>query len=317
MVEIISKYQVPHSIFKNAFVNTSFARLFRPVKEVHYQREKLPTPDGDFIDLDWSCVNSGSLVVLCHGFESSSKRIYVQSVVNALNAANYDVVVFNYRGCSGDLSKTYLIEVGQQEDMDVVIDKIIGEANYQKIHLVGYSTGGNVVLRYLGLGANAVSDRLASAYVVSPTLDLTTTIAELHEPKNRAYLFGFLIMLCKRLWQFRYNLPYDLDIFDLFKVRSFPDFFERFQKQYEKKTFAEYLEWNSSYKLIKDIAIPTAILLAKDDPFVDYDSYPFEAATENDNITLELSDYGGHVGFVDFDDGLFYSESRMLEYLAA
>lgn len=315
MALITAKYKIPYPIFKNAFINTMFARVFRPSKKVKYQRERITTPDDDFIDLDWSRVGSNTLAILCHGFESSSNRAYVRSVVHALNSQKYDTVVFNYRGCSGAMSNKYFIEVGQQEDMNTVIANLTKLENYQTIYLIGHSTGGNVVLRYLGLQADKLNPKIKKAYTVSPTINLTTTIAELHEEKNKYYLFGFLIMLCKRLWEFRYNLGYDLHFFDLFKVRSFPDFFERFQKQYEQKTFEQYLEWNSSEPVIKDITIPTEILLAKDDPFVDYDSYPFHAAAINQNITLELSDYGGHVGFVDFDDGLFYSESRMLEFL--
>ena len=116
------------------------------MKESHnYNRRRITTWDNDFIDLDFSKVNSSKLVVLIHGLEGSSESKYILAAASELNKAGYDTVSFNLRGCSGEdnlLLPTY--HSGKTEDLDFIINYLIENYSYDKIMVVGYSLGGNM-----------------------------------------------------------------------------------------------------------------------------------------------------------------------------
>ena len=146
---IKSKFS-PSFLLKNGHFSTMYRSIF--MKESHnYNRRRITTWDNDFIDLDFSKVNSSKLVVLIHGLEGSSESKYILAAVSELNKAGYDTVSFNLRGCSGEdnlLLPTY--HSGKTEDLDFVINYLIENYSYDKIMVVGYSLGGNMTLKYFG-----------------------------------------------------------------------------------------------------------------------------------------------------------------------
>ena len=95
----------PPPLMANGHMQTILPSLLRRVNDVTYQRERVITPDDDFIDLDWSRRGSRHLVLLCHGLEGSSRATYMQGMVRTLNQAGWDAVAYNYRGCSGEINR--------------------------------------------------------------------------------------------------------------------------------------------------------------------------------------------------------------------
>ena len=136
-----------HGPFRFAHVNTIFPALFRKVPGVHFERERVDTPDGDFLDLDWSVQGSRRLAILLHGLEGSAARPYIRGMARYFNQRGWDALGFNFRGCSGEPNrKLRSYHVGETGDLKWAISTILGRENYETIALVGFSLGGNVVL---------------------------------------------------------------------------------------------------------------------------------------------------------------------------
>src|SRR5690606_24577725 len=127
-----------------------------------YRRERIDTPDGDFLDLDWSEAGEHvrRLVVVSHGLEGSSDRAYVRGMVRAFNGLGWDALAWNYRGCGGEpnrLLRSY--HSGATEGLDAVVAYALGRG-YRAVGLVGFSLGGNLTLKYLGERGDAADARV-------------------------------------------------------------------------------------------------------------------------------------------------------------
>ena len=119
-----STYSVP-PVFRNPHVQTVFAGAFRAVRGVFYHRERIETPDNDFIDVDWSRVGSDRLALVLHGLEGDSGRAYMRGMVKALNRGGWDAAAMNFRGCSGECNRTLrFYHSGETEDIHTVLHNI-------------------------------------------------------------------------------------------------------------------------------------------------------------------------------------------------
>ncbi|UOQ74350.1 YheT family hydrolase [Hymenobacter cellulosilyticus] len=138
----------------NGHVQTIVPSLWRSVPDVTYQRERVETPDGDFLDLDWSRQAAGSadtLAIVSHGLEGDAGRPYVRGMVRALKRAGLDALAWNYRSCSGEMNRLVRsYHLGDTDDLDFVIRYALATGRYRRIFLTGFSAGGNVTLKYLG-----------------------------------------------------------------------------------------------------------------------------------------------------------------------
>ena len=141
----------PPFILRNGHVQTLYPSLFRKVGGVKYQRRRIDTPDGDFLDLDWSRVGSRRLAVISHGLEGNADRHYVRGMVKALNGEHIDALAWNYRGCSGEPNRLLrMYHNGVIDDLDWVVAHAVQTGRYDAIYLLGFSLGGNLSLLYLG-----------------------------------------------------------------------------------------------------------------------------------------------------------------------
>jgi predicted alpha/beta-fold hydrolase len=309
-------YKVDSFLFKNAYFQTLFAKFFRPVNKLYYRRERIPISKENFLDLDWSCVSSKKLVIVTDGLEGNSKRHYVRGVVKACNDNAIDALAINFRGCSGVKSHDYFLQYGETDDLSAIIQHVLKSNNYEEIYLAGCSVGGNLILEYLGKKANDVDKRIKKAFVVSATVHLDSSCAALHKPENWFYLKGFLFALFLRVWLMRKTFQSEVKFKDFFAIKTFKDFYYHFVYQQKKVTLEKYFEVNSSWDTLHAITIPSCLLYSKDDPFLDSDFYPLKEASENPNLSLYLTDNGGHVGFVEFGKPYFYSERLMLDFIS-
>ena len=137
----------PCFLFQNKHINTCFPTLFRKIN-IEYKRERIDTPDGDFLDLDWIKNGNDKAIVLCHGLEGSSRSKYIQGAARYFSERGWDVLAINYRGCSGEMNrKLTFYHMGYTEDLETTLKET---SQYKKVALVGFSLGANLVLKYLG-----------------------------------------------------------------------------------------------------------------------------------------------------------------------
>ena len=312
-----SSYQAP-VFFSSPHMQTMFPTLFRKVPGVTYTRRRIETLDNDFLDLDCSATGSSKAAIVLHGLEGDSGRAYILGMVRALNRAGWDAIAVNFRGCSGETNRhPHMYHSGETRDLALVLNTVMQEGHYSELALVGFSLGGNVILKYLGEQGNAIHSSIKRAVAFSVPCDLASCAARLEEFANRLYLFRFMKMLREKIRVKKRLLPERIDDSDLDKVKTFAQFDERYTAPLHGfKNAEDYWEKSSSRQFLPHIAIPTLLVTAADDPFVGPSCYPYDEARASSCFFLEVPQHGGHVGFVSFNSGGdYWSDRRAVAFL--
>ena len=292
-----SEYQ-PSFFFRNSDINTIYPNLFRKFHDFKYRRERIKTSDGDFLDLDYSFVGSRSAVIICHGLEGNSFRHYMIGMVKALNRENVDAISFNFRGCSGEPNKLpYSYHSGFTIDLHEVIHHV--QKKYSQVYLVGFSLGGNVILKYLGDKKYKISKKIKKAVVFSVPCDLAASSKKIAKIRNYIYSKRFLMMLIKKIKEKMKIHPELIHYKSSKGINSIIDFDNCYTAKLHGFNDADdYYRKCSSKYYIKNIKVPTQIISALDDPFLTEECYPISEAIKNNNVTLTLTEFGGHMGYV-------------------
>lgn len=310
-----STYQAP-PFFTNGHLQTIYANIVRFVPAINYTRERITTPDGDFLDLDWSRVGSKRLVIISHGLEGSSAETHIRGMIRAFNKQGWDALAWNYRGCGGTPNlKLRSYHSGATEDLEHVIASI--PSSTKKIALVGFSLGGNLTLKYLGERGNKLDSRLVGAVTFSVPCNLKATSQNLARLSNRIYMIRFRYSLWKKVRSKIKLFPGEINDRGFFKIRTFEEFDNRYTAPLHGfKNADDYWHQCSSERYLAGIKLPTLLVNALDDPFLTPACFPFEIAEKNRFLTLEAPAHGGHVGFVAFNrENLYWSEKRAFEFL--
>lgn len=152
----------PATGLRNPHVQTLWGPLWRKSPPLAHRRERLWLADGDFLDLDWHgpLATTTPLVVVLHGLTGSSTSHYVIGLQRALAAQGWASVAVNWRGCSGEpnlLPRSY--HSGASEDLAEVIAHLRTQRPQAPLYAVGYSLGGNVLLKHLGKRVRPASCR--------------------------------------------------------------------------------------------------------------------------------------------------------------
>ncbi|NVJ88373.1 MAG: alpha/beta fold hydrolase [Flavobacteriaceae bacterium] len=286
--------------FRNGHFNTVYRPLFMK-DTIVYNRKRITTWDKDFIDLDFSTVNSNTLVVLIHGLEGSSQSKYIISHANHFNNIGLDTVCFNLRGCSGEdnlLLSTY--HSGKTEDVEFVINYLLEHYNYQNIVIVGFSLGGNLTLKYLGEQGNNLSSTVKGGIAVSVPIHIESAEKELDKLKNKFYMEMFFKTMKSKVLEKSMKFPeFNLDKKKLYKATKF----KHLEKLYTCPVFGfdsplDYWTKASSKPHLPQIKAPTLLINAKDDSFLSRECYPYEEAKKSDYFFFEETKFGGHCGFM-------------------
>ncbi len=313
-----SKDYRPPLFFRNRHLNTVYPALFRKIGGVTYERERIATPDQDFLDLDWSKVERQKLVILLHGLEGSADRPYIRGMAKVFNLHGWDAVGINFRSCSGEpnlLLRSY--HMGVSDDLEVVVNHAI-QLGYKEIALIGFSLGGNVLLKYLGEQGRTIPSEIIGGVAYSVPCHISSANVEIEKWFNRMYLKRFLDGLNAKVQEKAQRFPDRVDV-----SRPAPRTFQEFDDQYTApihgfRDARDYWESCSSLYFLDDICVPCLIVNAKDDSFLSEQCYPHEAVAANRYLQLDIPDYGGHVGFVTVDEeGFYWSERRALEFIKA
>jgi predicted alpha/beta-fold hydrolase len=304
----------------NGHLQTIIPALFRRVNHISYRRERIFTPDGDFLDLDWSTAQGKALAIISHGLEGSSDRPYIKGMVRAMNKAGIDALAWNYRSCSGESNKMLRsYHMGATDDLHQVIDQVLQHHKYQTIYLIGFSAGGNITLKYLGEAPDTLPAQVKKAAVFSVPCDLKSCSDTLSQPGNRIYLRRFLKSLRGKLLLKAKDFPDHLDLAGYEQLRSFPDFDDRYTAPLHGfKDAEDYYARCSSRQFLPHIRIPTLLVNAQNDPFLSEACFPVTEAAGNSHLYLEIPLAGGHVGFtLNFLSNEYYSEKRAVEFLTS
>lgn len=298
MPRVASRFR-PAWWLRNAHLQTLWPFLFRPPALPTPQRQRLETPDGDFIDLAWFGSQDGPRVLLLHGLEGGIDSHYIRRTVHTLNSAGYRSCVLQFRGCSGEpnrLARSY--HSGDSADLDFVLAQL-AQADLSPFALVGFSLGGNVLLKWLGESTGTHTSRrsIRCAMAVSVPFQLNDAANRMSRGPSRLYqnhLLGSLRAKCRE--KFRHHpSPTRVPLKQLNSFRLFDDQitaplhgFADVEDYYERASCGQYLP---------RIDTPTLILHALDDPFM-FAHTPPDAHSLPACVQLELTRRGGHVGFV-------------------
>lgn len=292
------------------------------------RRERLWLADGDFIDLDWHGPHDAAapLVLVLHGLTGSSSSLYVLGLQQQLAARGWASVAINWRGCSGEpnlLPRAY--HSGASDDLGEVIAHLQTTRPLAPLHAVGYSLGGNVLLKYLG--ETAGSCPLRKAVAVSVPFRLDQCADRIGLGFSRVYQAHFMKAMVayvkdkQRLFRERdlqQHLATLSGLGTLDGMRTFWDFDGRITAPlHGYKDAEDYYRRASSRYFLSTIAIPTLLIQAADDPFVFRHSVP-EPSELSPTTTLELHAHGGHVGFIEGTPRRprYYLERRIPQWLA-
>lgn len=313
-----STYQPPF-LFMNPHVQTIYPALFRKIKGVGYVRERIATPDDDFIDLDWSSVDSDKAVIISHGLEGHSQRSYMRGMIKAFNRRGWDGVAFNFRGCSGETNlRLRSYHSGATEDLHTVVGHLLQKRPYSHLSMVGFSIGGNLTLKYIGERGSALSDQIKAAAAVSVPCDLESCSRQLAKPSNKLYMKRFLKMFHEKIRLKMRLMPEKIDDRDFGSIRTFMAFDERYTAPIHGfSTAKDYYSRCSCKQFLSGINIPTLLVNALDDPFLPDECYPVEEAKNSRYVFLETPRSGGHVGFIAFSPaGEYWHERRAADFIS-
>jgi len=293
-----SNYRPP-PLLTNGHLQTVLPWLLRRVPGVRYQRERIPTPDGDFLDLDWAPAGASRLVVVCHGLEGSSRAAYVRGMLRAFRRRGWDGLALNFRGCSGEPNRRLRsYHSGATEDLATALDHVVRTRRYRRLALVGFSLGGNLVLKYLGERGGDLPQGLGPSAAVSVPCDLAGSSARMAAPGNRLYMFRFLRTLCRKARDKARRFPGALPAGDFVGLRTFREFDDRYTAPaHGFRDAAHYWAACSSRRFLAGIRVPTLLVNAANDPFLSPGCFPTAEAAASPHVLLEIPASGGHVGF--------------------
>jgi len=285
-----------------------------------YRRERIELPDGDFVDIDWVDGAAGApALVLFHGLEGSSRSPYATAILGAAAARGWRGAVPHWRGCSGEpnrLARAY--HSGDYRDLEAMLAAVRDRVGRAPLLAVGVSLGGNVLLNWLGREREKSLGWLRAAASVSAPIDLVASGTALDRGLNRIYARNFLKTLVPRALEKLRRYPGLYSGERVRRVRTIREFDDLVTAPLHG--FAGVMDyWGraSSKPWLREIALPTLVLNARNDPFVPGDSLPGPSDVSA-AVTLDQPPTGGHVGFVSggFPGSLDGLTTRLLNFLA-
>ncbi len=297
---------------------TLMRRLTAPVDQV----ERVELPDGDFVDLAWATngLNANTpLVVLVHGLGGGIHSPYISGQMHAMNRRGWRAVLLCLRGAGKEpnrFSRAY--HSGDTCDLHEVLKILAKREPETKKAMVGFSLGGNVILKWLG--ENGQQDWIHAAVAVSVPFVLNLVADKIHHGLSRGYQI-YLLRRMRQLFQRKSEVSGQLSdeiLHDLNRVSCLWTFDERITAPLHgfPNVHAYYRE-SSSRQFLSRIFTPTLIIHALDDPFMSPEIVP-RADELSELVCLELSQKGGHVGFVAGDipgKPIYWLDHRIPDYL--
>jgi len=249
-------------------------------------------------------------LIVVHGLEGSTESQYMMGVARYGLAAGMNVVLMNQRNCGGmDHYAPTLYNSGLSGDVAAVARHVVANDGVSRFALIGFSMGGNLVLKLAGEWGSAAPLEFRAVAAVCPAMDLAASADALHEPANRIYEYYFLVQLFRRMRNKARFFPNDFDVARLRGISSLRLFDDRITAPYCGFDGADdYYARAAATNTISQIAVPALIIHAANDPFIRMQPETRRRILCNSNITFVETEDGGHCAFVgerngDGDDG--------------
>ena len=267
------------------------------------RRERVDSGDGDFWDFDWldaPATPSAPLVVLFHGLEGSAQSHYACALFTCLAAIGWRGAVPHFRGCSGEpnrLPRAY--HSGDHAEVAAMLAAISARvAATTTVYAVGVSLGGSTLINWLGRVRHDAAKLITAAAAISTPLDLTAAGIAIGQGANRIYTRAFLQTLKPKALAMAKSFPHLLDASRIRRARSMWTFDEVVTAPLHGFASAnDYWSRASSKPWLKEIALPTLVLNARNDPFIPASSLP-DRGDASAEVVLEQPQHGGHAGFL-------------------
>lgn len=278
----------------NGHFHTICASLFFKPALVEFERCKVDTPDGDFLNIDLIHTNQDApVLILLHGLEGSSGRYYIQNLAHQMAFFGYNIVAMNFRSCGGEMNRTRrFYHSGEHEDLQTVCQWI--QCRYpESVQLAaGFSLGGSVILNYLN---HYSDDSLIQAFAaVSVPYDLYKGSKNLQKGFNRLYDYQFVVPLREKLNKKR-EIFNDLPTFNGSTLFDFDD--QVTAPVHGFKDAEDYYTQCSSAFFLDQISKPGLLIHSREDPLCPFDYIPMDHIRQNPYITACFTERGGHVGY--------------------
>lgn len=296
------------------------------------RRIRVPNPKERLIEVEpgvqvlchchWQADRAQALtIIIVHGLEGSSESQYMLGVTEKALALGMNVIRYNQRNCGGtDALAPVLYHSGLSNDVAAVAREVIARDGVSRIALVGFSMGGNIVLKLAGEWGSQ-TPQLRAVAACCPAIDLATSADTLHQPSNRIYETYFLWVLRRRMLQKARLFPHHFDVRRLRGIRSLREFDDKVTAYYCGFTGVDdYYDRASAAHVVDRIAVPTLVLYAANDPFIRITAETRRKISSNPNITFVETSDGGHCAFIGqsvrqpYDDG-YWAEHEIVNFL--
>ena len=307
-----------HPLFRNPHLQTILGHYWqRPPEESHFPIERrLFRTEAEVQVLVESQRPKGEVrgaILTVHGLEGSSAAGYIRSLAAVALASGFAVHRFNMRTCGGTehLCKT-LYHGGLTSDLQVVLRDLHRETA-MPIFLIGFSLGGNVVVKLAGELEEAGSELLAGVCAVSAPLELAVCSRRMTKWDNRIYQYRFVRRMRQRLFATGRYTERDLD--GLTTVNAIDDRITA--PAFGFGNAANYYRTQSAMRFLGGLRVPLLLIYAKDDTLVPAETFDAAEIRDNPRIRLLATDHGGHLGFLARRPHRFWLDSAILEWVAS
>lgn len=306
---------------KNPHGQTMLAKLLQDKSSAVEFNETLELPDGDFTELAWTespeQAPEKAIVVILHGLEGSQSSHYAKGMLKAIKRSGHIAVLMHFRGCGSQPNRqARSYHSGDTRDIGYFTSELVRRYPNTPLTLIGFSLGGNVAIQYL---AQQPNNPYKAACIICAPLDLASCSKKINRGMSKLYQ-KYLLGMLKSSTLKKHQLQPIANICPL-KVKSIKTMW-----QFDDYVTAplngfinaeDYYQQVSGIKVLAEIKQPCLIIHAQDDPFLDHEKIIATPSLPN-NITFEISQYGGHVGFITGNNPFkpkFWLETRVPEYL--
>ena len=307
--------------YRGRHLQTLWGPLLRRGRSPALRRERVETPDGDFVDLDWLAGRDrgAPLVVILHGLEGSFRSHYVSGLLRELAEAGWRGLVVNFRSCGGEVNRSRrMYHSGDTEDLEFIISRLTAREPDLRLGLVGVSLGGNVALKWLAERGEDAPAQVAGAVAISTPFNLAACAAALDRGLNRTlYTVNFLSTMKIKLDKKAKIYEGVLDLPAARKAKTFAE--------YDRLVTAplggfanerDYWARSSSGPLLTQIRRPTLLINALNDPFIPAVTLPRAVIAKSRWLEAAFVAEGGHAGFLAGASGKrSWAEARAVAFL--
>ncbi len=304
----------PFYLLKNKHIQTILPYFLGFFYNPIYKKIRINVAENESLVCDTIINQQAKMVILVHGLEGSSNSHYIKRMASKLEKNNFDVCAINLRGCGGHPNHSFeAYHSGKTDDLHKIILYFSKTYNYQSISLVGYSLGGNLVLKYIGENRLNIPNKIKKCIAISAPIHLLSAAQKIDCRENIFYKKRFLKSLINKV---------------LIKKSAYPNFDYSYSKNIQSiiafdhwytapafgfKDSWDYYTQNSALQYFENITIPTLLIAAKDDPFLDK---PCFYESNNKNIKSIYTNLGGHVGFLSNKiKSFFWLDTQILNFL--